>query len=156
MILVRKPYSSDVSDEEWSLVAPYLTLMIEPAPQRQHRLRELFNGLNYVIRYGIAGRAMPNDLLPPRFAVYQQSQHWLAGGVFDALAWNLRAVVRTAGGRDAEPTTAINDSPTLRSKPKSGPRAGYDRATRKRGSKLHKAVNSLGHLLKLHVTPVNL
>jgi len=60
MALIRKPYPSDVSDEEWSLVAPYLTLMEESAPQRQHSLRELFNGLRYVLRYGIAWRAMPN------------------------------------------------------------------------------------------------
>ena len=73
MAPIRKPYPSDVSDEEWSLVAPYLTLMNETAPQRQHSLRELFNGLRYVIRYGIAWRAMPNDL-PPWFAVYQQAR----------------------------------------------------------------------------------
>ncbi|MGJ0507726.1 MAG: transposase, partial [Methylocystis sp.] len=75
MSSIRKPYPSDVSDEEWSLVAPYLTLMDEGAPQRQHPLRELFNGLRYVLRYGIAWRAMPNDL-PPWSAVYQQSQRW--------------------------------------------------------------------------------
>ena len=69
----RKPYPSDVSDDEWSLVVPYLTLMREDAAQREHSLRELFNGLRYVIRYGIAWRAMPNDL-PPWSAVYQQAQ----------------------------------------------------------------------------------
>ena len=50
----RKPYPSDVSDEEWSLVAPYLTLMKESAPQRDYPMRELFNALRYVIRYGVA------------------------------------------------------------------------------------------------------
>ena len=79
---VRKPYPSDVSDEEWSLVVPYLTLMTEVAPQRDHSLRELFNALRYVIRYGIAWRAMPNDF-PPWAAVYQQSQRWLAAGCFE-------------------------------------------------------------------------
>ena len=64
MTIARKPYPSDVSDEEWSLVAPYLALMREDAGQRQHSLRELFNGLRYLIRYGIAWRAMPNDLPP--------------------------------------------------------------------------------------------
>ena len=68
MSCARKPYPSDVSDDEWSLVAPYLALMREDAPQRQHPLRELFNGLRYVIRYGIAWWAMPNDLPPPAFA----------------------------------------------------------------------------------------
>jgi len=154
MSICRKPYPSDVSDEEWSLVTPYLTLMTEDAPQRQHALRELFNGLRYVIRYGIAWRAMPNDL-PPWFAVYQQSQRWLAAGVFEALAQDLRAVLRLASGRNAEPSAAIIDSRTLRSTPESGPRAGYDGAKRKRGSKLHMAVDTLGHLLALHVTPAN-
>ena len=98
----RKPYPSDVSDDEWTLVAPYLTLMEECAPQRQYPLRELFNGLRYVIRYGIAWRAMPNDL-PPWSAVYQQSQRWLAAGCFESLAQDLRAVLRMAAGRDADP-----------------------------------------------------
>ena len=154
MTPARKPYPSDVSDDEWSLVAPYLTLIKADAVQRQHPLRELFNGLRYVIRYGITWRAMPNDL-PPWFAVYQQSRRWLAAGCFEALAQDLRALLRVASGRAAEPTAAIIDSRTLRSTPESGQRAGYDGAKRKRGSKLHLAVDTLGHLLALHVTPAN-
>src|ERR1700684_3373839 len=151
---LRKLYPSDVSDEEWSLVVPYLTLMTEAAPQRDHSLRELFNALRYVIRYGIAWRAMPNDF-PPWAAVYQQSQRWLASGCFETLAQDLRALLRLAAGRHEEPTAAIIDSRTLRSTPESGPRAGYDGAKRKRGSKLHMAVDTLGHLLALHVTPAD-
>src|ERR1700676_4464594 len=151
---VRRPYPSDVSDEEWSLVAPYLTLMSEEAPQRDYKLRELFNALRYVIRYGIAWRAMPNDF-PPWSAVYQQAQRWLASGCFEALAQDLRAVLRLAAGRKEDPSAAIIDSRTLRSTPKSGPRAGYDGAKRKRGSKVHMAVDTLGHLLTLHVTPAD-
>ena len=122
--------------------------------QREHSLRELFNGLRYVVRYGIAWRAMPNDL-PPWFTVYQQTQRWLAAGCFETLAQDLRAVLRLAAGRASEPTAAIIDSQTLRSTPESGQRAGYDGAKRKRGSKLHMAVDTLGHLLALHVTPAN-
>ncbi|MGY0483044.1 IS5 family transposase [Endobacter medicaginis] len=154
MTSARKPYPSDVSDDEWSLVVPYLTLVREDAPQRQHSLRELFNALRYVVRYGIAWRAMPNDL-PPWFAVYQQTQRWLAAKCFEALAHDLRAVLRMKDGRPAEPTAAIIDSRTLRSTPESGTRAGYDGAKRKRGSKVHVAVDTLGHLLALHVTPAN-
>ena len=154
MLPARKPYPSDVSDDEWSLAVPYLTLMREDADQREHPLRELFNGLRYVIRYGIAWRAMPNDL-PPWHAIYQQTQRWLAAGCFEALAQDLRAVLRLAAGREAEPTAAIIDSRTLRSTPESGPRAGYDGAKRKKGSKLHLAVDTLGHLLALHVTPAD-
>ena len=85
MTQARKPYPSDVSDEEWSLVVPYLVLMREDAEQRRHDLRDLFNGLRYVIRYGIAWRAMPNDL-PPWSAVYQQSRRWMDAGCFETLA----------------------------------------------------------------------
>lgn len=145
MAPIRKPYPSDVSDEEWSLVAPYLTLMDEGAPQREHSLRDC---------YGIGWRAMPNDL--PRWsAVYQQSQRWLAAGVFEVLAQDLRALLRVASGRSPEPTAAIIDRRALRSSPESGSREGYDGAKRKRGSKLHMAADTLGHLLALHVTPAN-
>jgi transposase len=154
MPCARKPYPSDVSDEEWALVAPYLVLLREDAGQRLYSLRELFNGLRYVIRHGIPWRAMPNDL-PPWAAVYQQAQRWLAAGVFEALADDLRTLLRLAAGRAAEPSAAILDSRTLRSSPESGERAGYDGAKRKRGSKLHLAVDTLGHLLALHVTPAD-
>ena len=152
MTHARKPYPSDVSDDEWSLVVCYLTLVREDAPQRQHSLRELFNALRYVIRYGIAWRAMPNDL-PPWAAVYHQTQRWLQAGCFEGLVHDLRAVLRMASGRPPEPKAAIIDSRLLRSTPESGTRAGYDGA--KRGSKLHMAVDTRGHLLALHVTPAN-
>lgn len=122
MTTVRKPYPSDVSDEEWALVAPYVTLLRESAEQRQHSLREVFNGLRYLVRYGVAWRAMPNDL-PPWAAVYQQAQRWLAAGCFEMLVHDLRAVLRLAAGRKEEPTAAVLDSRTLRSTPESGHRA---------------------------------
>ena len=150
----RKPYPSDVSDEEWALVAPYLTLLPEEAGQREHALREVFNGLRYVVKTGAPWRWMPNDL-PPWAAVYQQAQRWLAAGCFEALAEDLRAVLRLAVGRKSQPSATSLDSRTLRSSPESGTRAGYDGAKRKKGSKLHLAVDTLGHLLALHVTPAN-
>ncbi|GJD78995.1 hypothetical protein GCM10007886_38170 [Methylobacterium gregans] len=64
-------------------------------------------------------------------------------------------MLRLAAGREAEPSAAILDSRTLRALPESGERAGYDGAKRKQGSKLHMAVDTLGHLLALHVTPAN-
>jgi len=75
----RKPYLSDVSDEEWSLIVPYLTLQREDAGQREHSFREVFNGLRYIVKTGAPWRWMPNDL-PPWAAVYQQTQRWLAAG----------------------------------------------------------------------------
>lgn len=150
----RKPYPSDVSDDEWAFVAPYLTLMSEDAPQREHSLREVFNALRWIVRAGASWRMMPNDL-PPWEAVYQQTQRWLKAAVFETMVHDLRAVLRLALGRKEKPTAAIFDSRTLQSTPESGSRAAYDGAKRRKGSKTHMAVDTLGNLLALHVTPAN-
>jgi transposase len=92
---------------------------------------------------------------PPWHTVYQQSQRWLKAKVFEALVHDLREVLRVAPGRNALPSAAIFDSRTLQSTPESGTRAGYDGAKRRRGSKVHMAVDTLGHLLALHVTAAN-
>jgi transposase len=150
----RKAYPSDVSDEEWAFVAPYLTLISEEAPQRVYELREVYNGLRWITRAGAPWRWLPNDL-PPWPVVYQQTQRWLKAEVFQAMVHDLREILRMAQGRNAEPTAVILDSRTLQSSPESGQRAGYDGAKRKKGSKVHMAVDTLGHLLALHVTPAN-
>ncbi len=147
----RKVYPSDVTDDEWAFVAPYLTLMTEDVPQRVYNLREVFNGLRWIVRAGAPWRLMPNDL-PPWEVVYQQTQRWIAAGVFEAMVHDLRAVLRLAHGRREQPSAAIFDSRTLQSSPESGERAGYDGAKRKKGSKTHIAVDTLGHLLAVHIT----
>jgi transposase len=150
----RNPYPSDISDEEWSFVAPYLALVREDAPQRTHELREVLNGLRWVVRTGSPWRYMPHDL-PPWEAVYQQSRRWLKASLFEAMVHDLRALLRLTEGRASEPTAAVFDSRTLRSTPESGARGGYDGAKRKKGSKVHAAVDTLGHLLALLVTPAD-
>jgi transposase len=150
----RKPYPSDVYDEEWAFVAPYLALVREDAPQRIHDLLEVLNGLRWVVRTGSPWRYMPHDL-PPWEAVYQQTRRWLSAGVFEAMVHDLRVLLRLSEGRASKPTAAILDSRTLQSTPESGTRGGYDGAKRKKGSKVHAAVDTLGHLLALHVTPAN-
>src|SRR5437763_15841962 len=150
----RQPYPSDVSDDEWALVAPYLTLMTEDAPQREHPLRAVFNGLRWLVRTGAQWRWMPHDL-PPWYTVYQHTPRWLRAGVCEALVHDLRAVLRLAEGRAEAPSAAIFDARTLQSSPESGARAGYDGAKRRRGSKVHLAVDTLGHLLALCVTAAN-
>jgi len=150
----RTSYPSDVSDEEWAFCAPYLTLMKEDAPQRQHELRALFNALRWFVRAGCPWRMLPNDL-PPWTAVQQQTRRWVRAGCFAAMAHDLRAVLRLAAGRHAAPSAAILDSRTLQSTPESGGRAGFDGAKKRKGSKVHAAVDTLGHLLALQVTPAN-
>src|SRR3954447_5929106 len=143
-LTARKPYPSDVSDDEWAFVAPYLTLMTEDAPQRRYSLREAFNGLRYILKTGGQWRWMPHDL-PPWPTVYQQTQRWLEAGSFEAIVHDLRAL----------PTAVVFDSQTLQSTPESGGHGGYDGYKRKKGSKVHIAVDTLGHLLALVVTPAN-
>ena len=107
----RKGYPSDVSDEEWAFCAPYLTLMKEDAPQREHSLRDLYNGLRWFVRAGCPWRMMPNDL-PPWHAVQQQTQRWLRAGCFETMAEDLRALLRLAAQRESVPTAMILDSRT--------------------------------------------
>jgi transposase len=152
--MTRKPYPSDVTDDEWAFVAPYLCLMREDAPQRDHALRDVFDGLRYLVRTGAPWRYLPGDF-PPWAAVYQQTQRWIKAGCFELIVHDLRELLRTAAGRNAQPTAVIFDGRTVQSSPESGARAGYDGHKRKKGSKIHMAVDTLGHLLALLVTPAN-
>jgi transposase len=153
-IPLRKPYPSDVSDEEWAFIAPYLTLMTPDALQRRYEVREVFNALRYVVRGGIPWRMVPNDL-PPWPAVYQQARRWMDARAFEAAVHDLRALVRVLNGRRPQPTAAILDGRVLQSTPESGARAGYSGHKRRKGSKVHVAVDTLGHLLALTVTAAN-
>jgi len=150
----RKPYPTDVTDDEWAFVAPYLTLMTPDAPQRVHDLREVFNALRWIVRAGAAWRLLPTNF-PPWEAVYQQTQRWIASGVFADMVHDLRAFLRWTEGRADDPTAIILDSATRQSSPESGARAGWDGHKRRKGSKIHLAVDTLGHLLAVHVTPAN-
>jgi transposase len=75
--------------------------------------------------------------------------------VFETMVHDLRALLRLAAGRAAQPSAAIFDGRTLQSTPENGQRVGYDDHKRKKGSKVHMAVDTLGHLLALHITPAN-
>jgi len=150
----RKAYPSDVSDEEWEFVAPYLTLMKEDAPQREYPLRELFDARRWFVRAGCPWRMLPNDL-PPWTAVEQQAKRWMRAGCFEAMAHDLRMIIRVLQQKAEQPSAVILDGRTLQSSPESGARAGYDGYKRKRGSKVHLAVDTLGNLLAVAVTPAS-
>ena len=150
----RKAYPTDVSDEEWEFVAPYLTLLREDAAQRVHPLRDVFDALRWMVKAGCPWRMLPNDL-PPWQAVAQQGERWVRAGCFEAMVHDLRELLRFLQERNPRPTAAIFDGRTLQSSPESGARAGYDGYKRKKGSKVHVAVDTLGHLLAVLVTPAN-
>ncbi len=154
----RRAYPTDLNDEEWALVAPYLTLLPEDALQRRYPLREVFNALRWQVRAGaswrLSWRLLPTNF-PPWPIVYQQTQRWIRAGSFEALVADLRLLLRTLAGRAGQPSAAILDSRTVQSTPESGGRAGYDGYKRRKGSKVHAAVDTLGYLLALVVTPAN-
>lgn len=151
---LRQPYPTDVTDDEWAFVAPYLTLMEPDAPQRRHDLREVLNALRWIVRTGAQWRMLPTNF-PPWAAVYQQTQRWIKAGCFDAIVHDLRVLLRWAAGRADDPTAVILDGRTVQSTPESGARAGYDGDKRRKGRKTHLAVDTLGYLLALVVTPAN-
>jgi transposase len=150
----KTTYQSDVTDEEWAFCAPYLTLMKEDAPQREYPMREIFDAVRYMVRAGCPWRMIPNDL-PPWYTVHQQARRWIKAGCFEAMAHDLRKVLRHFAQKETQPSAVILDGRTLQSTPESGSRAGYDGYKRKKGSKVHVAVDTLGLLLALKVTPAN-
>jgi transposase len=154
MNTTRKSYPSDVSDDEWDFLLPYLTLMRADAPQRSHDMREVFDAVRYLVKTGCHWRMLPHDF-PEWTVVYQQARRWIQAGVFEQAAHDLRAVLRVIEDRKAEPSAIVMDGRTLQSTPESGERAGYDGAKKKNGSKVHAAVDTLGNLLALKVTAAN-
>ena len=150
----RTGYPTDVSDAEWEFCAPYLCLMKPDSSQRIYSLRDIFNALRWQVRAGCPWRMMPNDMAPWE-VVYQQAQRWMKAGCFQAMAHDLRELLRLAAGKDAQPSAVIMDGRTMQSSPESGGRAGYDGYKRRKGSKVHVAVDTLGHLLALKVTPAD-
>jgi transposase len=97
---------------------------------------------------------MPHDL-PPWPLVYQQLRRWMDADCFEAIVHDVRILLRRAADCPAPPSAVILDARTIQSTPESGARAGYDGHKRRKGSKVHAAVDTLGHLLALLVTPAD-
>jgi transposase len=153
----RRGYPSDLSDGEWSLIEPLL-----PAPRwggpaggrpEAHPRREIVNAIRYLVRSGCAWRQLPADL-PPWQTVYDHFHRWQADGTTSRIHDALHARARLAAGRDPEPTAAVIDSQSVRAAdtvPKAS--RGWDNAKKVNGRKRHIAVDTLGLLLAVVITP---
>jgi transposase len=150
----RAAYSSVVTDAEWEFLQPFFAFMRDDAPQCKYTKRELFDGMRFVAKTGCQWRSLPNDF-PPLTAVYQKMRRWAFAGIFEDIARDLRILIRILEDRNPQPSAAIMDGRTLQSTPESGARAGYDGHKKKNGSKVHAAVDTLGNLMALTVTPAN-
>ena len=150
----RKKYPSDCSEEEWQFVMPYLTLMKSDAPQRPYDLRNVFDALSWMCRSGSPWRYLPGDF-PAWEVVYQQAQRWIRAKVFESIVHDLRTLLRKALGRNEKPSAVVFDARTIKSTPESGKRAGFDGHKKTKGSKVQIAVDTLGNLLSVLITPAN-
>src|SRR5687768_6065368 len=113
------PYPTDLTDAECTVLAPLI-----PAPRPggrppQHDRRELVNAMRYVLRGGIAWRALPHDL-PPWQTVYHSFRRWRLDGTWERANAHLREQVRVRAGRTAPPTAAILDSQSVKTTEKGG------------------------------------
>lgn len=152
--MTRRAYPSDLDDEIYVFMLVYLLLSPEDAPQRKYPIRDVLNALFYVARTGTQWAYLPHDFPPPEI-VRQQAQRWFEAGCFENMLSDLRWLVRLHQHRGSEPSAVILDSRTLQSTPESGARAGYDGAKRRKGTKVHVVVDTLGNLITLLTTPAN-
>ncbi len=150
----RRAYPSDVDDETYSFLLPYLALSPEDAPQRKYPLREVLNALLWLDRTGAQWDYLPHDFPPPDI-VRAQAKRWFEAHCFENAVHDLRLFSRVKQQRGGEPSAIILDSRTLQSTPESGHRAGYDGAKRRKGTKVHLVVDTLGHLITLMSSPAN-
>src|SRR5579859_6386193 len=133
MSTTRQAYPSDVTNDEWAFVAPYLRVIAPAAVHRTHDLREVDNGVRWLVRTGAQWRMLPHDV-PAWEAVYQQTQRGLRAGCFAAIAHELRLLVRLAAGRSGQPAAVMLDGRTVQRTPESGAGAGDDGQKRRTGA----------------------
>jgi transposase len=128
----RRPYPSDLSDAEWEVIEPLLPTSKERGQQRIHPRREILNAIRYVLRGGIAWRAVPHDL-PPWATVWSYFRQWRDDDTWKQIHDALHRQVRQAAGREPAPSAAILDSQSVKTTEKGGP-AAMTRASRSRAA----------------------
>jgi len=134
-------YPSDVTDEEWALVEPHIPPARRGGAKRTVSVREVVNGLMYVLSTGCQWRAIPKDL-PPRSTVYDDFDLWSWDGTLDRIHDALYGECRERAGREASPTAAIIDSQSVKSAEKGGPASIRRAMTRARRSRAKSAMSS--------------
>ena len=146
-------YASDLTDAEWRLVEPYL-----PPPSRYGRprarpMREIVNGIFYVLRAGCPWRLIPSDL-PPWPTLWRWFRLWRDDGLFARISHGLVVADRERRGREACPSAAVIDSQSVKTTESGGPR-GFDAAKKILGRKRHAMVDTDGRPLGLLVHPAD-
>ena len=155
---VRKKYPSDLTDEQWAIVAP----LIPPAKQsprggrpRKVPMREVLNTLLYLNRSGCQWDMLPHDLLPKSTASDYFVQ-WRDDGTWAKLLKALRERTRVAAGREPTPSAVCMDSQSVKITEIGGPERGYDGGKKINGRKRHLLVDTLGLVLAVLITSAGL
>lgn len=141
----RKPYPTDLTDEQWAKLEPHLPRPHHRGSPRRVDLREIMNALLYLSRTGCQWRLLPHDL-PPWEKVYYYFSQWRDDGTWERINHELRIEVRVSVGKDPEPSAAILDSQSVKATEMSQLR-GYDAGKKIKGLKRHVLVDTLGLIL---------
>src|SRR5215468_1108926 len=154
----RKVYPSDLTDEQWAIVAP----LIPPAKQsprggrpRKVNMREVLHTLFYLHRSGCQWDMLPHDVLP-KSTVYDYFAHWRDDGTWAKIVTALRERTRVAAGREPTPSIACIDSQSVKTTEMGGPEREYDGGKNIKGRKRHLLVDTLGWLLAVLITSARL
>ncbi|HTS55865.1 MAG TPA: IS5 family transposase [Burkholderiales bacterium] len=146
-------YPSDLTDAEWALVEAMIPPAKRGGRKRSVDVREVLNGIFYVLSTGCQWNAVPTDL-PPKSTIYDYLDLWEWDGTLGRIHHALYVATREREGREASPTAAIIDAQSAKGAQKGGPSldpSGYDAGKKVKGRKRHILVDTLGLLLNVVV-----